>query len=74
MSAAATARVGEAKIAIEVRGCIDCGTEHASGWKPAKIVGILVGKSLHQVVVSRCAACASPVHQQLDLDQIGNPS
>lgn len=71
MSQAAVSRVGEAKVIIDVRGCIDCGTEYASGWKPAKIVGILVGKHLHQVVISRCNGCGSPTPIQLELEQVG---
>jgi hypothetical protein len=71
MSATATARMGAAKIVIEARGCIECGAEHASAWKPVKIVVILVGRSLHQVVVSRCAACAAPQPKQLELQQVG---
>ena len=54
---AAIKTIGKAKIDLDVRGCIDCGTEYSSGWEVARIVEIKIGKTVYQCEIHRCARC-----------------
>jgi hypothetical protein len=49
--------VGKAKIQMQVAGCIDCGTEHSSGWTVAKVIEVKVGTQSFQAQIYRCADC-----------------
>ena len=49
--------IGKAKIDLEIRGCIDCGSEASSGWEVAQIIEIKIGSKSHQGTIHRCADC-----------------
>ncbi len=49
--------IGKAKIDLEIRGCIDCGTEFSSGWEVAKVIDIKIGNKVYQGEIHRCADC-----------------
>jgi hypothetical protein len=49
--------IGKAKIDMEIRGCIDCGTEYSSGWEVARIIEVKIGGKVYQGQLHRCADC-----------------
>lgn len=50
--------VGKARVYVDVRGCVDCGTEFAEGWFDAGRVAVKIGSRRPlSLVVSRCVAC-----------------
>lgn len=60
--------VGSAKVRIDVCGCIDCGTEHSSGWSPAEKINVSVGgRRPITVFVDRCADCVAKRKSQVSV-------
>lgn len=55
--AAMTIKYGKAKLEIKSEGCIDCGTNHSSGWTVAKKIKVQVGLKTFEAPVHRCADC-----------------
>lgn len=48
---------GKARISIESKGCVSCGTEWSSGWAAAQVVPVQIGNRRIEVTVSICAEC-----------------
>ncbi len=57
MSIAFCKSVGKAKINIEAKGCVECGTQFSSGWSVDRTVLIVIGKTRIEVPLSICNDC-----------------
>jgi hypothetical protein len=53
--------IGRTRITVDVRGCLDCGTEWSHGWVPARTVPVTIGTRALAIGLSRCADCAVTV-------------
>lgn len=59
-----TFRFGKAKVSVDAKGCVDCGTEHSSGWHDARRVIIHCGTRCDEVMVHRCADCEAKMKRK----------
>jgi hypothetical protein len=50
-------RRGRSTITISARGCVDCGTEWATGWAEATAVECRIGRKEFLVPIPRCSDC-----------------
>lgn len=57
--------IGKAKIDMDIRGCIDCGTEYSHGWEIARIIDVKIGGKVYQAEIHRCADCMKDRQQVL---------
>jgi hypothetical protein len=57
MSIGFSTTVGKTKINVEAKGCVKCGSEHASGWAFYQVVPIIIGNLHGTVNISICADC-----------------
>ncbi len=66
--------IGKAKIDLSIRGCIDCGTEHSSGWEVARTVDVAIAGKVYQGQIHRCADCSrkKQKHMPTLFDLAGN--
>lgn len=60
-----TVQVGKAKLTVDVKGCVKCGTERSSGWKTERMVDVTVrqgrGRESKLIVQAHiCADCSRP--------------
>jgi hypothetical protein len=59
-----TFNIGRAKVRVDDAGCIDCGTEHSSGWTRAGVVAVTVGRRQSEVMLHRCADCTERLKRE----------
>lgn len=60
-------RIGKTIVHVRVKGCVDCGTEHSSGWHDAGYLMVVFKRNRkmlkHEAVtLHRCADCQGVVH------------
>jgi hypothetical protein len=52
-------RIGKTRIELTARGCIDCGTEYATGWSTERTFVWTFGEHKQTVSIPICATCAA---------------
>ncbi len=57
MSLAMTKSVGKAKVNITATGCIECGSEHGTGWSVARQIKVSIGLKRGTVDIHICDEC-----------------
>lgn len=50
-------RIGKCHVNVSHDGCVVCGTRWSSGWHPAGVFEVAVGKKRGEITVSMCDDC-----------------
>lgn len=64
-----TISIAKCKLEIEARGCIECGTEWARHWTPAREIIVKVGKRTIKVLANKCDRCAAAIQYTHPLEE-----